>query len=256
MRFKGLVPLLLIFFAAHAEARVFSYKDALMAPYIRVTGAMVGASDNAFDGSSGDDTDLGKGAADYGYSGEVGLSFGLSQNLNFRVGAEIMRPHPVRTSGANPVSEANRFDLESTIFVFSPMATVEYVYRMMGNTRFFGSLSVGMADVTVENRYDMTATGTTDLGVADFTEKLSGVSTPILAGIGLETLFSANATFTFEFGYRYMPVNSLKYKSDVQNIVDTGGGNKGETVLNHDGSKRKVDLSGIFLSAGFRFYVF
>jgi hypothetical protein len=245
--------LLILVCVFSAEARVFNYKEASKAAYLRGTGALSRVGQSAFENSSGTDTEL-KGESTYAYSGELGFVFGVGSMTNIRLGAEMIQHRPVDGKGLNPAGE-ERFALDSSVVVFNPNVTLEFIYKTQDNLRFFVFTGLGFADVTVDNRYTMTATGSTELGVADFSEKLTGSTYSGHAGIGLEARFVDNVTFSCDFGYRYLPVRTLKYKGDVNNIVAPGGAAKGDEALNHDGHKRSLDLSGISAGITFRFYL-
>lgn len=245
--------LLVLLWAVGGEARVFSYKDTNKAAYVRGTGALSGIGQNAFSDSSGTDTDL-EGNSAYAYSGELGFVFGVGSMTNVRLGAELIQHRPVDGKGLNAAGD-ERFTIDSSVAVFNPNITVEFIYKTQDALRFFVFAGLGLADVTVDNRYTMTATGTSELGVSDFSEKLSASTYSGHAGIGLETRFVDNVTFSADFGYRYLPVRTLKYKGDVNNIVTPSGASKGDEALNHDGNKRSLDLSGISAGITFRFYL-
>jgi opacity protein-like surface antigen len=251
------VPLLLIsalaFFAAPAEARVFNYKDSTLAMFLRGTGGTSNLGDAPFGDSCGTDTEISEGSK-YSYSGELGLLIGLG-SVNLKLGAEALQHRPVAEGKGKNSSDVERFSLDSSTFVFNPNVAIEIVLDGAGNTRYFASGSVGYAMVDVENRYTMTATGTTDLGVSDFNEKMIGTGMSATLGGGLESLFTDNVTFTLEGGYRYLKVAKLTYRGDVNNIVKPAGASKGEEALNHDGTSRALDLSSFFVGVSFRFYL-
>ena len=50
-------------------------------------------------------------------------------------------------------------------------------------------------------------------------------------------------------------MNNLKYKAAVNTIVSPNGVQKGDPVLNADGSKRTLNLSGLFGGLALRFYL-
>jgi hypothetical protein len=241
------------FTGTNAVARVFSYQDASVAMFIRATGGPSNVGNTPFDNSSGTDTSINT-SSDYQYSGEFGSVISLGSMVNLRLGVELMRHHPAEGAGKNP-SDQERFQLESSTFIFHPNISVEVIHKVFGNTRFFFYAGAGYADVTVDNAYTMTAQGTTDFGIGDYTEKLAGSTYSGFGGIGLETLFVDNVTFSADFGYRYMSVGTLKYKGAANTILSPSGVGKGDTALNHDGNKRSLDLGGIYVGVGFRFHL-
>jgi opacity protein-like surface antigen len=251
-------PILLVFililswpFAVHA--RVFNFKETGLGVMLRGTGGMTGVADDAYGNSSGDGTSMDD-ESKYSYGGELGAILGLGEGFNVRIGAEILKPHPVKGHGKNP-SDQERFELESSVFMFNPNIAFEIFLKKSDSIRFFGQFGVGYAMVDVENRYDMTTQGTTDLGVGDFNEKMSGTAIAYMIGAGLETTMLDNVTLSLECGYRYVKISELKYTGDVNNIVAPSGAAKDATALNNDGTKRTLDLGGVFAGASLRFYL-
>ena len=249
---RGLLAALLVL-PCLAKARVFSYKDNETGAYVRGTGGLLSLDQDPFGNSSGPGTTISQ-STKYDYGGELGFMLGLTPNLHLRLAAEVIQANPVAGDGTD-ASGATLFTLNSSVFVFNPNVAFEYVYSTHGNMRFYGELGVGYANVTVVNTYKMTSAGTAALGVSDFNETMETNVLSGEAGIGLETLFTDNVTFLADFGYRYLPVHSLKYKADVNNIVSPGGVHKGDVVLNQDGSKRQFNLGGVFTGVAFRFYL-
>src|SRR4051812_16800633 len=76
-----------------ANARVFSYKDAGVAAFIRGTGGLSQLNQDAFAHSSGgakiDNT------TNYDYSGELGVVIGITPVFHLRLGAEVIQHRPV-----------------------------------------------------------------------------------------------------------------------------------------------------------------
>ena len=244
----------LILFISQAEARVFSFKDAGLAAYLRGHWGFSSVNKDPFANSSGVDTSVGD-QSDFQYGGEFGVAMGLGSAFALRLGAEVTQHGPVSEAVGTGPTDAERFKLESSVFIFTPMVTVEYIYTAGPSTRYYFAVGAGLADVTVDNRYTMTDLGTSDLGVSSFNEKMSAQGTSYHFLTGLETSFVDNTTLSLDIGYRYLPINELKYKGDVNNIVSPTGVSKGDTVFNADGSKRTLDLSGAYVGLTFRFYL-
>jgi hypothetical protein len=205
---------------------------------------------DAFDKADGAETKVG-GSSQFAYGGEFGMMFGFTPNFHMRLGLEVMQPAGLSEAKGSSPSGVERFRLTSSVFVFNPNATFEYVYKTKGSFRFYGAAGIGWADVTVENKYDMSASS--DLATASYTEKLGGSGMSGVFLLGMETLFVDNVAFALDAGYRHMPVSSLKYKGDVTGF--NGAGGKGEDALDVNGKKRALDLSGFILGASFRFYL-
>jgi hypothetical protein len=242
---------LILSFVTQAEARVFNYQDSGLAAYVRGTGGQSSAGGEAFQHASGTDTFMDE-KAKYQYGGEAGflMSFGT---FALRFGAEMLEHQRVEEAQGVDTSGIERFKLNSTIFVFNPNVTLEYIYATYGNFRLFMAGGAGYAMVTVENTYAMTTQGTTDLGVTDFKEKLEAAVVSGTLNTGFETLFTDNATLMMDIGYRYMPVRTLKHKGPNTTIV--GSVDKGDTAMNSNGTKRQLDLGGLYAGLAFRFYL-
>lgn len=250
MRFRALLLIYIGSLAVGAHARVFDYKESGLAGYIRGTGGLTNLDKDAFDKASGTDTKV-SGSSAYAYGGEFGMMFGFAPNFHMRLGLEVMQPSGLSGAKGSSPAGVERFKLDSSVFVFNPNATFEYVYKTKGAFRFYGAAGVGWADVTVENKYAMSAS--TDLPTANYSEKLGGSAMSAVFLTGFETLFVDNVAFALDLGYRYMPIASLKYKGDVTGF--TGAGTKGADALDANGEKRKLDLGGFILGASFRFYL-
>lgn len=236
--------------ALHANARVFNYKESGLAGYIRGTGGLTNLSKDAFNKADGAGTKV-SGSSQFAYGGEFGMMFGFAPNFHMRLGLEILQPSGLSDATGSSPSGVERFKLTSSVLVFNPNVTFEYVYKTMGSFRFYGAAGIGWADTTVENKYNMSAS--TDLATASYTEKLGGSGMSGVFLMGMETLFVDNVAFALDLGYRYMPVSSLKYKNDIAGF--NGAGSKGEDALDINGKKRSLDLGGFILGASFRFYL-
>jgi len=244
----------ILFAASTASARVFSYKDSSVAAYLRTTGGLSSLGKTPFAESSGDGTSV-DGTTKYQYSGEIGVLVATGK-FNLRLGAEIIQHRPVSDAAGTDSDGDEMFKLTSSVSAFNPALTVEYTFNQQGNTRYYTMLGAGMADVTVENRYTMTTAGSAAFdNVTDYNELMSGSAISGLVGVGLETLFTDNVTFAIDAGYRYLQVSSLKYKGDVNSILVPAGAAKGDPVLNSDGSKRSLNMSGFTVGLNFRFYL-
>lgn len=249
MRSKALLLIYIGCLSLSAQARVFDFKNAGLAAYIRGTGGLTNLDKDSFDKASGAGTKV-SGSSAYAYGGEIGAMLGFGEHFHMRLGLEVMQPSGLSKAKGTSASGVERFSLDSSVFVFNPNVTFEYIYQVEGSWRFFGALGVGYADVTVENKYNMSASS--DLSTASYSEKLGGKGMSGLAAMGVETLFLDNVTFAMDLGYRYMPVSSLTYKADVVGFNGTFA--KGDSAVDSAGKKRAVDLSGVIIGASFRFY--
>jgi hypothetical protein len=242
----------LFVFTLPAQARVFSFSDRRIAPYIRGSIGYSQLQDSAFADSSGANTSI-DGTVPWNYSGELGLALGLSDSLFLRFGAELLSGGNGDITGSSAAG-AQWFKLDSSVMAFNPNIGVEFIYSTMGNWRFFTVVGVGMAQVTLENRYTMTPAGATALGKPSYNEKAKANAYGGTISTGLEALFTDNVTVMLDLGYRYLPVKELKLTGPVSTVAQPSG-KEGDVLKNSDGSTRELDLGGVFASVCFRFYI-
>ena len=251
--FKFLALVLVSLASATSEARVFSYKERWFAPFVRGSMGYSRVNDSAFADSSGYNTST-SGGVDWNYGGEFGFAIGLTDSLFMRVGAEVLNMKDGDAKGKSAAG-VDWMTIDSSVFVFNPNVGFDYYYSQIGNVRFFGSASVGMATITLENRYDLTSAGSTANGnQPDFIEKAEAQTYSGTASMGLEALFTDNVTVLFDAGYRYLPVKEFKLKGNVDSFGNPTAA-KGDVLLNNDGTRRSLDLGGFYTSLTFRFYL-
>lgn len=255
MRRLQSIYFLLLLVSSLAEARVFSFKEKGVAPFFRGSIGQSKIDDNAYGESSGTATATPSlsGAIDWNFGGEFGLALGFSETFFVRLGLEMLSAKNGDVKGMNGSGTTEWFTLDSSVFVFNPNVSAEFIFGQVGNFRMFTLVGVGMANVTLENRYSMTSAGTTALGKSDFIEKAEVNTHSAQAAVGFEVLFTDIVTFMWDVGYRHLPVSKLKLKGDTNSIAQ-GNVEKGETLKNTDGTTRSLDLSGVYTSLGFRFY--
>lgn len=235
-----------------SEARVFDFKSQSMGSYIRGTAGISSVGKTPFLDSSGSGTTIEE-SSPYNLGGEFGFLLTPIEQLGIRLGLEVMRASKItNATGENSVG-ATRFVLESESFIYNPMATIEIYFHRSAVWRGIVFAGMGYGNVTIDNVYEMTATGTSELGVSSFSEKMEALAWNANAGLGYEILLTDNVTISGEVGYRYFPVNRFKLKSDVASIAQPSG-TKGETVINSNGSTRTVNFGGAFFGASLRFY--
>ncbi|MGE0762722.1 MAG: outer membrane beta-barrel protein [Bdellovibrionales bacterium] len=236
-----------------AEARVFSFKDRTVAGFVRGGGINSQLAQDAFANSSGVSTVFSNSDVAFNFFGEIGVQFSGGP-LSVRLGIEALRPKELEIKGKN-ASDAELFTLHSAVFAYSPTLTIEYVYSAMESVRFYGYAAVGYSFVTLDNQYDMTSTGLTAFSpVTSHTEKGDGSGISGQLGLGFETMFVDNTTFSLDFGYRHLVVDNFKHKA-ANTTISQGAVAKGDSMLNHDGTARKLDLGGLTAGITFRFYI-
>jgi hypothetical protein len=240
---------------SNAVARKFDFKSEYFASYFRGTGGTSAVGDNAFKGAGGHSTEY-TDSVKYNFSGEIGFLINPVDKVTLRLGVELLQAKPLNdTKGTQ--NEQDMFTLTSTVFVFNPLVTVEAAFLTTSKSRAFVYAGSGLANVTMDNQYSFTPLGQTSLGVAsDYTEKTEANLIYWHLGLGYEVLFVDNVTAAFDLGYRYLPIEELKYKADIDDMVDSiGSVNKGDVVMNQEGGPRTLDMSGPYIGLSFRFYI-
>lgn len=238
-----------------AHARIFDFKEQRFAALLDASFASTVMDQDAFAANIGPNVTMNE-KLQYLYSGRLGFSFVVSERLNFALAVEMLDPASIKAASGKNSSGSELYLFSSSGQVINPLAFIEYTYSRVGNVKYFLGLGAGWANLTLDNRFEINTTGETHLGgVQSYTEKLEAKS--IINGyasLGLEAHFVDTATLVFQAGHRLFKVHELKHGSAVTTYAE-GAVNAGDTVLNADGSKRKVDLSGPFVSLGVRFYI-
>src|SRR5689334_20957376 len=116
--------ILLGLFASAAGAKVFSFQNGNVAGYIRGGTQLLSLDQDAFVHSSGTQTEFPDSGVKYGFNGEIGFQFSMGP-LALRLGAEAFHPKELEIIGSDS-SGSQLFTLTSSVFVFSPMLTLEY----------------------------------------------------------------------------------------------------------------------------------
>ncbi|WP_413586461.1 hypothetical protein [Bdellovibrio sp. HCB274] len=248
MRFFVLCSILALI-TASAEAKVLDMSRDSMAPYFVLSGGPSSLSSNGY-GNEATGISV-SGESKYTYGGEFGflLSRGIV-NLSFGIG--IIKPAPVQGFSGTDSGGVEMFTGDSEVMGFSPRITVEFNLQGDRVSRSFISLGAGYADVKLTNSYTMTAAGTAAYPGVATTIESKGSATELMAGLGYEGILSDSTTYVFQFGYRQLRLDQLKYTKDYTTF--NGPVSSGGTVMN-GASNRELNLSGGFLSLGFRFYL-
>lgn len=248
------LSLILLALSETSAARVFDFSKEKAAAYFRGTAGLSDVQQEAFIHSSGTQSDI-DGKVEYNLSGELGFVFGFMGNMNIRLGAEALQTKSLQTKGNLTGTSQELFTLDSDVFIFNPNLTIELVIGQRDIFRGYVYGGVGWAMVTLDNKYTMTTLGTTTYtGVSSYTEKSETERFSGHAGAGFEVLMADTTTFSLDVGYRYLPIERLKYKADV--VAINGNKVKGTEVVNSGaGDFRQFDMSGAYIGATFRFYI-
>jgi hypothetical protein len=244
----------LVFCEFSAQARVFNLQSEYLASYLRGTAGTSRAGDEAFRLAGGPGTSYDD-KVSYNFSGEIGFLLRFKGLVTFRVGAELLQTKPLVSIPGKNASGVDLFSLHSDVLVLQPTATLEVDVFSLNESRAFFFAGAGLSAVTIENEFVMTATGTSELGgITDFTERAVANQISGHAGFGYERLLTDTVTVAAELGYRYLPIPKFKMSNNATTIAQ-GATSKNDTLLNSDGSNRQIDMTGLFASVGFRFYI-
>ncbi|MDG0815578.1 hypothetical protein [Bdellovibrio svalbardensis] len=249
MSFKRLLPLALIFLSASAEARIFDLGRENIAAYFGFTGGTSAVGQSAFENEAGSSVTISN-EVKYNYSGEFGVVYS-TPIASVRFGFEFLKPQSLENLvGKNATTDL--YTETSDILGYIPKITFDINLRKTADSRSFISATAGYATVTLKNSYTLTAAGQAAYPGMD--DKMEAKGTGILYGasLGHESFLTDTTTMLFEFGYRKLNIEDLKYTRSGSYFGTAH--NDGDAVLNN-GSQRNIDLSGMFLGLSFRFYM-
>lgn len=181
-------------------------------------------------------------------SGEFGFVYAVGR-ISWRFGFEIVRPSTL-TATAKDASGTKLYDVTSTMLVFLPKVGLEYNLRTTNDGRFYASAAVGSANLQLTNDYSNVTIAPN--AAFSLKEKASGAAWS--AGLGFEWVGFDATSLVFEAGYRRMQFGQLIYGADVTDF--TGAKATGDAVNLTSGERRRIDLSGAYLAAGFRWWLF
>jgi hypothetical protein len=249
-------PLLLLgvtgLVSSPAYARKFDFKSEYIATHFGGTFGNSILADNAYGPSSGTGTSVDKQVQSTA-SGQIGFVLSLKK-FNIRLEAEYLMPRAMEGVTGTDAAGNQLFSLNSRVTALIPSATLELVAHETPTSKILFGVGYGIASVSLENAYTMTAAGKTALGVtSDFTEKASGTAPMWQGYLGYEVLFTDTTTALLHIGYRQLQVTSLQSTEAATAIV--GAESPGNDLINSNGSKRSFDLGGPFIGCQFRFYI-
>lgn len=237
--------------SGQASARVFNISQETVAAYFNVTGggSSVGVStmdDEALAGVKY------SGNSNYTYTGEFGF-LAAFRYFNLKAGVEFFKPLALDASSAKNGS-TELYNVDSSLFGYAFKGALDINLYQIGDGRSYVSVGVGMVNMDLKNTYDLTAAGQAQFaGLADHEVKAKGKAMMYSLAAGYEGYFADTTTFVFEFGYRYLPMNEWNYNGSGTTF--SGAYSSGDSVEDINGSARKIDLSGGYISLGFRVYL-
>lgn len=251
---KGLLFFVPFFIVFQSYARVFNFKNENLAVFFQGSGGLSSVSNNVFAKSSGSSTVFSSSdVVAYNPAFDLGFLFKLSEGFVVTTSMQLLQTKQVVAKGTNS-SGTELMTVTSDVFVMNPRLQFEVDVYNAGTSRFYINAGAGYADVSVDNKYEFTATGsTTYSSIADYTEKSNNYFISYTMGLGYEYIFVDNVTMNLDLGYRYLKVGQLTHKHDTTTI--NGAVSKGDVVKNNDGLNREFDLGGVYVGIGFRFYI-
>ena len=231
------------------EARVFNFQFENTAPYFRIGAGTSSLQKSAFVNSSGN-YDL-AGSSEQNHAVEFGWQAGRGQWAG-GLGIEGLVSQSVEASASNS-SGQKLYDLRSRLLAVSLRTSIWFYGSQKARSRSYLGVSLGGTQLYLENVYDLTAQGSSELGLGSFTEV--GMES-LLSGdvfMGYEIRFSDTATVSLDLGYRFLRGENLLHRNSINSFM--GSVKEGDPVLNSDGSRRRLDLGGFYMACTFRFYL-
>ena len=252
---SGIYFILSFFFlSASAQAVVFDMGKEKFGSYLRSTflPSWSGAAD-PFQQSSGTNMSFNNQFTNLS-SYEFGFLFN-SGVVTWRVGFEMIQPAALSgVSGSNASNGTLYYTLNSQISSYMPKLGMEFNLKTWHESRLWLYGEYGYATLTVQNSYNFTAAGTTQFGIPNFSETVTGIQSNYAASLGFETLLTDTSTVSFEAGYRMLNFGSMNESTAVTNFQ--GAQAKGAQALTNSGSPRNINLSGAFAAINLRIWVY
>jgi hypothetical protein len=243
--------LLLLLFSIPAQARVFNLQNETFAPYFRGTIGMSSVGQSPYAHSSGALTSFDE-DVEYNYTGEAGFLF-TTKVVGFTLGIEFLTTEKASPTGSSS-SGVEWMSLESKIKgTFLKAGFIINHSSPSTAFRSYTGINAGFGNLKMLNDYELTADGTTQYGLTEISEKATSETYFAEITMGFEFNVAKASTMIVEGGYRYLKADEWEYSGSGTNFL--GAYNDGDQVLNHDGTKRQVNLSNWFLGVGFRIYI-
>jgi len=232
---------------ARVEARVFNISSEKFAGYFVGTAGTSTIAKSAFldeDSATNTYSDL----VANNLSGEFGFMY-ATEYASLRFGFEIFRPSALKDVMATNASGTDIYSLNSDITGYAPKLGLEINLQKTAGYRAFIQGYVGTASISYKNEYTIISYG----GQSNHTVEGKGTTSMYGGTLGVESHLTDATTYIFEFGYRKMLVDSLKYSKDVTTF--SGAKVAGDPITDVNGNARVFDFTGSYLSFGFRFYL-
>lgn len=233
-----------------AQARIFDFGKETFAAYFALSGGKIGMGTRALENEVPSTVEF-TGDQAFNYSGEVGFLYSRPF-ANLRLGVEILKPNGLGTSGTEAGTVL--YDVQSEMLVLVPKLMLEWNIRDTRTSRSYVGTGVGFANLSFKNTYSLTTDGMIRFpGVLDHSAQAKSETIQYNLVFGHESHFTDTTTLAFEVGYRRMSFDQLKYSKETSTFSGTHP--SGDTLKDLSGSDRSFDLSGVFISIGFRFFL-
>lgn len=244
-----IVTSFILLFGTSAFARKFDLDKHSFAPYVKGNMGTTTVGQDGFKNANGNAGI--KEEVEYQYAGEIGLLI-TGKKVGLRVGVMGIFPQKMDAIEGQTASGAKLYNLNSKILGVFPVAHLEFSPVIDSGKRIYFALGGGAGTVTIINEYTFTSIGTAQYNIPDFTEEALAYAYLMEGSIGAELSMDDNATILFDLGYRYLVADKFTHQRSVTTF--NGAVNKGDKVVNSDGTSRYLDLSSAFFGLGFRFY--
>ncbi len=245
--------LFFLFLTSNAWAKKLNLKNTYNGAYFKGGGTISNMGADAFKDSSGTSTTFADEIA-YNYSAEVGFLF-AGESLSFHAAYMFISQEKSENLSGTNAAGAELMTLTSRVFASALKGGFEVYFGGTDFYRFLVGVSAGLANANLENEYTVTAAGQALYSVAAAISEGAAKDMTIHGDVtaGFEVAFVDNTTFLIELGYRYFPLSDW----EVDRAYTNFSGSSfviGDTLVNDNGNSREVDLGGIFMNLGFRFF--
>lgn len=240
-----------LLFSPLLQARVFSFENESVAPYLNFRGGMSQLENDPYAWQSagqysGDEFDL-------TYGGEFGLYL-RGAGMGLRLGVLVQTFDGVNAAVGSRADGSALYSADSEGLLFGPSFSLDFQLAEQPTHLWKVVFGGGYQWGQFENDYTTTAAGQALVsGQSEFSETYKAQMFYAMVGIGTEIVLADETTIEFMFGYHHSFPVTWSYSGGGENFAGTHGPD--DEVVFEDGGRKTLNLSYPFLQVGFQFYL-
>ncbi len=234
-------------FVKPAYSRVFSMGKESFGGYFLLTGGNSAIKDKAFANES--TATAYDGAYNLNTGGEFGFSY-LTGRATWRFGFEVIKPTAL-SGVSSTLGGSEVYQVKSDLSCYIPKIGIELIVKQTPTLRLALFGYGGTASLAMKNDYSLLTIAPN----ADFSLESKSAANLMGGGFLTELYMMDTTTFMLELGYRDLKFKEIKYSKNVASAFN-GSITAGDVVVDNTGANRMIDLSGAYISVGFRIWLY